>query len=122
GAGKMSRRAARLRLVGAEHRGGPRRPDRRRGGPLPHHHRRAPRPETPGRGGSGCRLSSGLFSPETTTMRKTAGALTLLLLTGFALRAQDANAAKQELAKLEGEWKVEKIEAGGISAMPDQLK
>jgi uncharacterized protein (TIGR03067 family) len=55
-------------------------------------------------------------------MRKTAGALTLLLLTGFALRAQDANAAKQELAKLEGEWKVEKIEAGGISAMPDQLK
>jgi uncharacterized protein (TIGR03067 family) len=50
------------------------------------------------------------------------GALVLLSLTAFALQAQDANAAKQELAKLEGEWKIQKVEAGGISASPDQLK
>jgi uncharacterized protein (TIGR03067 family) len=42
-----------------------------------------------------------------------------VLLVGFTLQAQDA---RQELARLEGEWKIEKVEAGGISATPDQLK
>jgi hypothetical protein len=36
-----------------------------------------------------------------------------VLLVGFTLQAQDA---RQELARLEGEWKIEKVEAGGISA------
>jgi uncharacterized protein (TIGR03067 family) len=55
-------------------------------------------------------------------MRTTVGALALLFLVGFALRAQESGAAKQELAKLEGEWKLEKVEAGGTSATPEQLK
>lgn len=55
-------------------------------------------------------------------MRKTIGALALAFLAAFALRAQDSDAAKQELKKLEGEWKVEKVEAGNTSATPDQLK
>jgi uncharacterized protein (TIGR03067 family) len=55
-------------------------------------------------------------------MRKAVGALVLLFLVGFALRAQDSDAAKQELKKLEGDWKVEKVEAGNTTATPDQLK
>jgi uncharacterized protein (TIGR03067 family) len=48
--------------------------------------------------------------------------MALLFLAGLVLHAQETPAAKQELKKLEGEWRVEKVEAGGVSATPEQLR
>jgi len=55
-------------------------------------------------------------------MRTAFGVSAFVLLAGFTLQAQDSDAAKKELAKLEGEWNVEKVEAGGNGLTPDQLK